>query len=287
MSFTQMNSFTQRLIVSFILVTILLIAIYFSFDPYTAPFFLLLASILIGGAVIEYYKIAEAKGFEPLKWVGLLGTIAFIIASYFATKETKHLMLPEITVGIILMVSFAYYFVRGNSPLLNLAITLFGIAYLTIPLSFAIRINYFFLPEGMQDGRLWLLYLLIVTKITDTGAYFVGKKWGKHKLAPHISPNKTVEGALGGLLTAVITSVLFSLIFSDSVFKLSFSHSLLLGAAVSIIAQYGDLAESLLKRDGGIKDSSALPGLGGLLDIADSLVFTAPLIYIYLKIQSF
>lgn len=213
MSFAQLSAFSQRLIMSMILVSILLVAIYFSYDPYLFPFFLLLASILIGGAVIEYYQIAAAKGYKPLRWVGLFGTIAFIVASYFATREAKHLMLPEITVGIILMIAFGYYFFRGSSPLINLAITMFGIAYLTIPLSFAIRINYFFLPEGTQDGRIWLLYLLIVTKITDTGAYFAGKSWGKHKLAPFISPNKTWEGATGGLLSAVAASLIFSVCF--------------------------------------------------------------------------
>jgi len=286
MSFAQLSAFSQRLIMSIILVTILLVAIYYSYDPYAYPFFLILASILIGGAVIEYYQIAAAKGYKPLRWVGLFGSIAFIIASYLATTEAKHLMLPEITVGAILMVSFGYYFMRGSSPLINLAITMFGIAYLTIPLSFAIRINYFFLPDGAQDGRIWLLYLLIVTKITDTGAYFAGKKWGRHKLAPMISPNKTWEGAFGGLVSAVVTSILFASLFPDHLFYLSALNGLWLGAAISIVAQYGDLAESLLKRDGGVKDSSALPGLGGLLDIADSLVFTCPLVYIYLKIQS-
>jgi phosphatidate cytidylyltransferase len=286
MSFTQTSAFTQRLIVSIILVFILLTAIYYSHNPYTCPFFLLLASILIGGAVLEYYQIAAAKGYKPLRWVGLFGTIAFIAASYFATQETSHLMLPEITVGAILMISFGYYFYTGTSPLINLAITMFGIAYLTIPLSFAIRINYFFPIDGAQDGRIWLLYLLIVTKITDTGAYFSGKKWGKHKLAPAISPNKTWEGALGGLATGVVASLVFASLFPNSMFHLSALNGLWLGAAISIVAQYGDLAESLLKRDGGVKDSSALPGLGGLLDIADSLVFTAPLVYIFLKIQS-
>lgn len=283
---SHLNPFIQRLIMSFILVTLLLAAIYFSYTPYLCPLFLLLAAVLIGGAVIEYYRIAEAKGFQPLQWIGLIGTVAFIGASYLATQEWRHWMLPEITVGVILMVSFGYYFMQGSSPFINLAITLFGIAYLTIPLSFAVRINYFFPPGAVEDGRLWLLYLLLVTKMTDVGAYFTGKQWGRHKLAPAISPNKTWEGAVGGLICAIATSLVLAAFLPPQYFHLSLTAALILGAVLSIVAQYGDLAESLLKRDGGVKDSSALPGLGGLLDVVDSLVFTAPLLYIFLKVQS-
>jgi phosphatidate cytidylyltransferase len=124
--------------------------------------------------------------------------------------------------------------------------------------------------------------------MTDTGAYFTGKKFGKSKLAPHISPKKTIEGALGGMVFSLLTSLCFFFIsdlFSLSM-QISFMESFVLGILVGVIGQIGDLIESLLKRDGGIKDSNQLPGLGGILDVVDSLIFTTPLIYFFLRIFS-
>jgi phosphatidate cytidylyltransferase len=150
-----------------------------------------------------------------------------------------------------------------------------------------IRIAYFFSENSVNDGRWWLLYLLVVTKMTDTGGFFVGKKFGKEKLAPYISPKKTIEGALGGFLAGILSSVaimFLASIFDPGAFGLTFAQSIWLGAGISLCAQIGDLSESLLKRDGGIKDSNQMPGLGGMLDIMDSLVFSTPLVYIFLKV---
>jgi phosphatidate cytidylyltransferase len=157
---------------------------------------------------------------------------------------------------------------------------------LTLPISCALRINYFFPTHALEDGRLWLAYVLLVTKMTDIGAYFCGKIFGKNKLAPSISPKKTVEGALGGLGAALLTSLIFAFFASHfAPFHMTFLQSIWIGITMSILAQLGDLSESLLKRDAGVKDSSHLPGLGGMLDIVDSLVFTLPLMYLLLKMQ--
>lgn len=122
--------------------------------------------------------------------------------------------------------------------------------------------------------------------MTDMGAFFVGKKLGRHQLAAQISPKKTVEGAIGGLVTAVISSALIPPLASwiDSPFALQVTlwQTLILGCLIGILSQIGDLGESLLKRDAGIKDSNQLPGLGGVLDMIDSLVFTLPLGYFFL-----
>ncbi|MDD5671236.1 MAG: phosphatidate cytidylyltransferase, partial [Candidatus Omnitrophica bacterium] len=112
------------------------------------------------------------------------------------------------------------------------------------------------------------------------GAYFVGKNYGKIKLIEHISPNKSVEGAVGGFLTTVALSLL-SFIYLPHV---PFVHLLVLGILTGLLAQLGDLAESVMKRDAGVKDSGAVPGLGGILDILDSLILTIPFIYYYITI---
>jgi phosphatidate cytidylyltransferase len=127
------------------------------------------------------------------------------------------------------------------------------------------------------------LYLLIVaTKATDTFAYFTGKTIGNIKLCPRISPNKTVEGALGGFAGCIISSVIFQHFFMN---ELRFRHAIVIGILIGIVGQLGDLAESLLKRDADVKDSSdRLPGLGGILDLLDSVFFTAPVMYFFMEV---
>ncbi len=136
-------------------------------------------------------------------------------------------------------------------------------------------------PTGEATG-LWLFFLIAVTKATDTFAYFVGKRYGHNYFVPKLSPKKTIEGALGGLAAAIITALLFLPLFPHS----SWVELSLLGLSLGVAAEFGDLAESLLKRDANIKDSNVLPGFGGVLDIVDSLIFTTPLLYCYLKAKS-
>jgi phosphatidate cytidylyltransferase len=127
-----------------------------------------------------------------------------------------------------------------------------------------------------------------VTKITDVGAYFVGRLWGKTKLSPTLSPKKTVEGAAAGFISAVIASILIHFAgrqFFNSHFGLSFVESIWLGMLIGVFGQIGDLAESLLKRDAVVKDSNTLPGLGGVLDMVDSLLFTAPIVYFFIRMH--
>lgn len=133
------------------------------------------------------------------------------------------------------------------------------------------------------DGRWWVAYLLVVTKITDIGAYFAGSLWGRRKLAPAISPKKTIEGAIFGLVCAMAASFVFHLL-SDYAgpFHLGTFEWVFLGLLLGLAGQFGDLSESLLKRDANKKDSNVLPGLGGVLDMVDSILFNAPIIYIYL-----
>ena len=234
----------------------------------------------------ELFKIAQAKGYSPAKELSIFFGCAYAVAVALATQYDLAALLPELLLLLSLLSCFVYYFMKGDSPLINLSLSLFSLAYLAVPLSCMLSVTYFFSSQQAQDGRCWILYLLLVTKITDTGAYFIGKKFGHQKMAPIISPKKTWEGAFGGLVVSIATSVLFTLLLgslSPEAFQLHLWQSVWLGALLGILAQCGDLAESLLKRDGGIKDSNRLPGLGGMLDTVDSLVFTAPFMYIFLK----
>lgn len=291
MKFSERSNLQQRLILGGGGVALGLFCIWISYTPYFGVIFTIFIAATILTALWEYYKIAEQKGYHPLNKIGMIGGLVYLFAVAFrAQMPAFDLMLPEVAISVTLVASFIYYFIKGSDPFVNLAITMFGILYLVIPLSYIIKINYFHNEPLVNDGRWCLIYLFFVTKITDTGAFFVGKNWGQRKFSPYISPKKTWEGALGGLFSAVLLSVLFRQIFQwlfdQPPFNLTLMQSLWLGTLISIAAQFGDLAESLLKRDVGIKDSSGLPGLGGFLDIVDSLIFTSPLIYLFLKLQS-
>jgi phosphatidate cytidylyltransferase len=280
----------HRLIVSFIALLILLIFIYLAPHPFFKPFFASFIAASIAAALWEYYQITKIKGHRPLTKIGITTSIAYTLAIFINTQYANAVLIPAFVLAIAFVICFLYFFMRESKPLDSLSVTLFGIAYLTIPLSCAVSIVYFFHDRSPQDGRWWLLYGLIVTKMTDTGAYFVGKLAGKHQLAAYISPKKTIEGAIGGVLFAVATSILIphlaSFLSSPYSLPLSLFQEVYLGIMIGILAQIGDLGESLLKRDAGIKDSNQLPGLGGMLDIVDSLIFTIPMLYFFLHFQN-
>ncbi|HRD55861.1 MAG TPA: CDP-archaeol synthase, partial [Parachlamydiaceae bacterium] len=236
------------------------------------------------------YKIAKGKGFLPLETIGIVCSVLYVVAVFLSTQSKTFDFLPEMMLVFTGLLIFTNYFVKDHNPLVNAAITFFAIAYLAMPLACLLNITYFFPAHSVQDGRWWLVFLLVAPKMTDTGAYFIGKRFGHHKLAPYISPGKTWEGAIGGffaaLLAAFLLYYLIHFLYEKPPVDLSLIYSLWLAGVLSVIAQFGDLAESLLKRDALVKDSNQLPGLGGMLDIVDSLVFSAPLMYIYLKIQA-
>lgn len=275
-----MSNFLQRLCVGSALGAFFCFVIYVSHNPLFQPLFVLIVAAIIASALWEYYKIAKVNGYQPVESLGIIASICFTYVLYLTMGQDQN-DLPIITLGLFLFAAFLFYFITGLSPLVNLAITAFGVIYLAVPLSLMILID-------IEYGRYWMLYLLLVTKATDMAAYFAGKQWGKHKLAPIISPKKTWEGAVAGFIIGTLASYLLDKIsleyFGASLFSTPL-QSLLFGALMSIVAQIGDLSESLLKRDSGVKDSNKLPGLGGFLDMVDSLVFTTPLLYYFLKLM--
>ncbi len=166
---------------------------------------------------------------------------------------------------------------RALKPALtDSAVLLFGVLYVGLTLSHLV------LLRELEDGVLLVFMLLLVTWGGDTGAYLAGKAFGRHKLAPAISPNKTVEGLCGGLLFAVMGAMLSQLWFLPS---FSLAEAVVLGLVLGGAGVIGDLAESAMKRSAGVKDSGhLLPGHGGVLDRIDSLLFTAPTFYYYMTL---
>jgi phosphatidate cytidylyltransferase len=275
------NDFYNRLMISSIAISIVALLIGFAYHPFVTFLLVLTIAVLTGVGVWEYAKLAQAKGIEPAKMLMIIVAIIEVVAFYatLAYPEWSKFALPIMVLGFISF--FVAHFRNCENALLHVAVEFFGVCYLSIPFSFILAILY---PHsGSEDGRFWLFYLIGVTKITDIGGYFVGKLAGKHLLAPQLSPKKTVEGAIGGFCFAVALSLFFAFLGSFAGLHLSYFSAAWLGMLIGILAQVGDLAESVLKRDALVKDSNSIPGVGGILDMVDSVLLTAPVVYFFIR----
>ncbi len=252
------------------------------------PFLLLGAiALVISSAMMEFYNLVKTKGFKPISSIGLIGGICFLIADFGSVFLRVGDLIPLIVLVLTLYALFAFSILKSINPLLDIPITLFGVIYIAVTVSLIININYFYPIDSQQDGRVWVAYLVIVTKFADMGGYFIGKTLGRRKLAKHISPGKTIEGFIGGLFASIAISCLFR--FVEPIFHfplgITWTEAVALGLLLGFVGQIGDLGESLFKRDAGVKDSNTFEGIGGVLDTIDSLLFTTPLIYFFLKLR--
>src|SRR2546427_3871720 len=189
--------------------------------------------------------------------------------------ETSFLIL------FVLGLCLCQFFTPSNTAcILAISTTLFGLMYVPWLLNFIQKINFF---PGVE-GHFYLLYFVVITKFSDTGAYSVGSLIGRHKMIPRISPGKTWEGFGGAILVSTLASFLFVHFLGHKMAGMNWQHAVILGIILSVSAVVGDLIESLFKREAGIKDSGKLfPGIGGILDFLDSLLFNAPIMYLYLR----
>lgn len=275
------NEFYHRLVFSTIAIFIVGLLVGFAYHPWVHVLLVLTMAVLTGIGVWEYARLAHNKGIEPVTKLMICVAILEVVAFYIslAYPEWSKLAFLIIVLGFISF--FVAHFRNAENALLHVAVEFFGVCYLAIPFSFMLAILY---PKPeVEDGRWWLVYLIAVTKVTDIGGYFVGKLFGKHPLAPQLSPKKTVEGGLGGLLFAIALSLAFAMVGRGLGWELSYWNATWLGFIIGVLAQLGDLAESVLKRDASVKDSNVLPGIGGILDLVDSLLFTSPVVYFFIR----
>ncbi len=232
--------------------------------------------VLAGGlALFEFYRLCFAdRRHSWLIGVGLTGFAALILGTH-----RLDIILPVLLATLVGVMSVP---LLSRAPLEQSlrdgALTLFGVLYLGLTLGMLSMTR--LLPQGE-----WLIFfLLLVTWASDTGAYYVGTLFGRHRLAPTISPKKTVEGLVGGLIGAIIVAYAARWWFLP---ELSGLDCLILGTLLTLTGLWGDLAESAMKRSVGMKDSGGiLPGHGGMLDRLDSLLFTAPVFYYYVSMAS-
>jgi len=285
---------SERSMLIRIIVGVALAALYISliFAYNGLPFALFIAILSVIGAK-EFYNAVRKQGGEPTDALGLLACIGFQIAAWTHYGQRFAPYLPALLLVLVIGTLLAELGKRRPKPIVTIGTTLIGAVYAGWLLS------YLTLLHGMQPGMIrpngenlpllvppfpnttpgeWLvIFVSACTFMSDTGALFVGKALGRHKLAPNISPGKTWEGSLGGVLTSLLTGAGLGLWL-----HLPLVHALGLAAMCAVFGQIGDLCESALKRDLGVKDfGTVLPGHGGILDRIDSLLFSAPLAYYY------
>jgi len=283
---SKFGDLSKRLAVASLVIGIVIILVSFSMHPVFTALVVAAICLLVAIGVFEFGKLAKIKGLSPTIPLMVLIAVLEVIAFFIAHQWIQSRELPVVVFAIGLGLFFLNRFRNAEGALVNVAVEFFGVVYVAVPLSYMLAILYPIAPSTVADGRWWLFYLLIVTKITDVGAYFIGRMMGKVPLAPNLSPKKTIEGAAAGLFCAILVSmgmVWFGRAFAGSSFPLEYYDALWLGLLIGVFGQIGDLAESLLKRDAAVKDSNKIPGIGGILDLVDSLIFTAPIVYYYLR----
>ena len=235
-------------------------------------------------AARELFGIAKAGGYTPLTRTGT--ALAFLLPIGVHYFRLGRFVPPEIALGamaIIALVTLAL-FLRSSEqhPLGAAAVTLLGVLYTAGFLSFAYALRYHNYVVTSRAGSVLLFYPFVLTWISDTAGYFVGRAFGQSKLMPSVSPGKTRAGAVGALACCMLASWAYAqwVLVPYASLGLRFGVALTLGAIIGASVQIGDLVESLLKREGGVKDSSQLiPGHGGVLDRIDGMLFALPVTY--------
>lgn len=235
---------------------------------------------VLGIALISFFEfsiLVKSKGTNPNLIFGLTSVVLILLNVYFEWLDFYILIL---LISFILLIVELYR--DNNSAILNLGSTFLGIFYIGVFSAslLSIRELFNFSNQLYEQGGLLIIALFVTIWICDSAAFFLGTAFGKHKLFPRVSPKKSWEGAIAGFIFSILTMIAAHFILLDF---LSLVDSFIIGTIVGTVGQIGDLIESLIKRDANVKDSSALiPGHGGVFDRFDSLLFSAPAVYVYL-----
>jgi phosphatidate cytidylyltransferase len=264
----------KRILTAIVALPILLYSVW-SPVPY---FFIILSVVAASLALNEFYRLAAKLGSRPMGAIGHIG--ALLLIGCFVWQR------PQWVIAVLSAMVIAVLAAELSRPeemaasLISASATIFGVVYIGLMCGLLVGVRMIRdTPPSQHIASKLLTFFFAIVMMTDTGAYYTGRAIGRHKLAPRVSPGKTIEGTAGGFAAALGAGPLCRLIFFP---ELPLAESMLVGALVSILGQAGDLVESMLKRGSGVKDSSnLLPGHGGMLDRLDSILFAAPAIYYY------
>jgi len=275
------SEFPKRLLVAIVLIPIVVACVWFG-----GPALVTLLALASGLAAWEFYRLAEVRGARPLSAMGV--AISAIIPVVVHARYLGFWVPPVSVVALLVpLLLTAVLFARGSDggPMAAVGITLAGIVYTGGMLSFAYALRYHEFVVDARGGTALVLLPVVVTWLNDTGAYVAGRVVGRAKLMPSVSPGKTWAGAYGAVVASVLTTWVLAAFVLPPMAHLSMRPLgiVVVGVGLSLAAQVGDLAESLFKREAGVKDSSHLiPGHGGVLDRVDSLLFTLPVGFVLL-----
>ena len=285
--------FFRRLISTVILWTVVLASL-FSGIRWLSDFVFLAAMVLLAAAGLhEFYGFVQCKGWTCFRWWGLGGGVLLMVGTFLhctgrlgihSSPSRANDFEASFLILFVLGLCLRHLFDRhAKEGLLAIGTTLLGLMYVPYLLNFIQKLNYFpVLTPG--DGAFYVVYFIVVTKFSDMGAYITGSLLGRHKMIPRISPGKTWEGFAGAILFSTAASLVFGHLAHGHLVGMTWYHAAVLGVMLSMGAVVGDLIESSFKREAGMKDSGRLfPGIGGILDLLDSLLFNAPLMYLYLR----
>jgi phosphatidate cytidylyltransferase len=244
-------------------------------------------------ALLEFYRMLDHKGLPNFKVTGMICGAVMLAGSFYYFAKIGPAQSYDFEVAVLLFFLLTVFGrqmfarLRHDEPLQTMAYTLFGLLYVLWLFNFTTKIVYL-TPRsstGVPTGQFYCLYLIAVTKFSDMGAYLTGSAIGRHLMVPQISAKKTWEGFFGALAFSLLASLMLFKLMPGHLSVLTWTHATVLGLLLGFAAVIGDLAESIVKRSTGVKDSgNLLPGIGGALDLIDSLLFTAPLMFFYLRL---
>ena len=268
------------------------IALLIMFSGYEILFWLLISVLGMIG-LLEFYRMLDHKGLPNFKITGMICGAVLLAGSFYYFSKIGPAGSYDFEVAVLLFFLLTVFGrqmfarLRHEEPLQTMAYTLFGLLYVLWLYNFITKIVYL-TPRsstGVVTGQFYVLYLIAVTKFADMGAYLTGSTIGRHLMTPHISAKKTWEGFFGALIFALFCSLILFKLMPGHLHALTWTHATILGLLLGFGAIVGDLAESIIKRSTDVKDSgNLLPGIGGALDLLDSLLFTAPLLFFYLRL---
>lgn len=262
-----------------VLTSIVLVPVLFAVVWLLPPvYFAVLAIIAAAIGQYELYAMARARGITPMTILGILLGALIVLNFYRPIPPYRGGPFFWITLCILAIIVARLFSRRPvEGALEEIAVTIFGLVYVALLFAHQVAIH------AGPPGKKWLVFLYLVIWASDTGAYYVGTAFGKHRLYEKISPKKSIEGLIGGVLASVLVAVLCTLWLVPS---LGVIEAAVLGAALALAGTAGDLAESLIKRSAGVKDSGTIiPGHGGVLDRMDSMLFAAPVLFYYLRMR--
>ena len=268
-----------RVVTAVVGIPVLLAFVYFDFEADTEWFSQVpLLIVAVGAAAAlgawEFYRLGTHAEARPLTVFGIVWAVLFVVAALFQVDwATASLLASAAVLPLVWLIIF-----RRDTWLQSWGWTVTGILYM------GWMLGHYVMLRQLDHGRELVMLALFTTFACDTSAYFVGRAWGKHHMTPTISPHKTWEGAAGGFAGAVAAALALHFLLNLGGWSLPLSRLEVVGVGclIGVMAQVGDLLESLLKRRAGVKDSgNLLPGHGGVLDRIDSLVFTGVIVYYF------